>query len=306
MSRSARTLAAVAALLAALTMLLGCTRTVEGTAARAGSGGGPSNNDSERQYPNLLKECDVLTEDTRNSYLRAEPGEHVEEHARELQRAPHGHAGEQREPAVDRRQLRPQVLQPEAVEAEEEQQVAAEEGGEPAAPEPGPEQRAGVLTQASVLAAYAIERLRFHGSRDKRTFELVGVNSRLDELQAGPFTFSLVKADRDGDILLDGEVITDPSVDAVAARRRLGFVFQAQRDLAQHLLGGFRFNRVLGAIAAISLVDGEEIHAASAVMPVPSTISVPVDCSSPAFSAGPPPRPPGRGGRCTVVDRGCG
>jgi polar amino acid transport system ATP-binding protein len=31
----------------------------------------------------------------------------------------------------------------------------------------------------------------------------------------------------DGDILLDGEVITDPSVDPVAVRRRLGFVFQA-------------------------------------------------------------------------------
>jgi polar amino acid transport system ATP-binding protein len=31
----------------------------------------------------------------------------------------------------------------------------------------------------------------------------------------------------DGDILLDGEVITDPSVDATAVRRKLGIVFQA-------------------------------------------------------------------------------
>ena len=31
----------------------------------------------------------------------------------------------------------------------------------------------------------------------------------------------------DGDVLLDGEVITDPAVEAVAIRRRLGFVFQA-------------------------------------------------------------------------------
>ena len=31
----------------------------------------------------------------------------------------------------------------------------------------------------------------------------------------------------DGDVLLDGEVITDPSVDVVAVRRRLGVVFQA-------------------------------------------------------------------------------
>ena len=31
----------------------------------------------------------------------------------------------------------------------------------------------------------------------------------------------------DGDVLLDGQVVTDPSVDAVAVRRRLGMVFQA-------------------------------------------------------------------------------
>jgi polar amino acid transport system ATP-binding protein len=31
----------------------------------------------------------------------------------------------------------------------------------------------------------------------------------------------------DGDILLDGEVVTDPAVDPVAVRRRLGLVFQA-------------------------------------------------------------------------------
>jgi len=31
----------------------------------------------------------------------------------------------------------------------------------------------------------------------------------------------------DGDVLLDGEVITDPSVDPIAVRRRLGLVFQA-------------------------------------------------------------------------------
>ena len=38
----------------------------------------------------------------------------------------------------------------------------------------------------------------------------------------------------DGDIFLDGEVITDPSVDAVAVRRRLGLVFQAY-NLFPHL-----------------------------------------------------------------------
>jgi len=38
----------------------------------------------------------------------------------------------------------------------------------------------------------------------------------------------------DGDIFLDGKVITDPSVDAVAIRRRLGLVFQAY-NLFPHL-----------------------------------------------------------------------
>ncbi len=38
----------------------------------------------------------------------------------------------------------------------------------------------------------------------------------------------------DGDIFLDGEVITDPSVNPVAVRRRLGFIFQAY-NLFPHL-----------------------------------------------------------------------
>jgi polar amino acid transport system ATP-binding protein len=38
----------------------------------------------------------------------------------------------------------------------------------------------------------------------------------------------------DGDILLDGEVVTDPAVDPVAVRRRLGLVFQAY-NLFPHL-----------------------------------------------------------------------
>src|SRR5205085_11629519 len=38
----------------------------------------------------------------------------------------------------------------------------------------------------------------------------------------------------DGDILLDGDVITDPSVDPVGVRRKLGFVFQAY-NLFPHL-----------------------------------------------------------------------
>lgn len=69
-----RAVAGVAAVLATLTaVLLGCTQTVDGTAAREGSGGGPSNNNSERQYPNLLKECDVLTEDLLAETVGADP-----------------------------------------------------------------------------------------------------------------------------------------------------------------------------------------------------------------------------------------
>jgi dTDP-4-amino-4,6-dideoxygalactose transaminase len=40
-----------------------------------------------------------------------------------------------------------------------------------------------VVTSDDALAD-AVRMLRFHGSRDKQTFEAVGVNSRLDELQA--------------------------------------------------------------------------------------------------------------------------
>ena len=48
----------------------------------------------------------------------------------------------------------------------------------------------------------------------------------------------------DGDVLLDGEVITDPSVEPVAVRRRLGMVFQAF-NLFPHLT--VLENVVLGA-----------------------------------------------------------
>jgi hypothetical protein len=68
-----RVFAGLAAILAVLTMLLGCTRTVEGTAARAGSGDVPRNDDSQRQYPNLLKECEVLTEDILAKTVGADP-----------------------------------------------------------------------------------------------------------------------------------------------------------------------------------------------------------------------------------------
>ena len=68
-----RVAAPLIVVLTASALLAGCTQTVEGTAARAGSGDVPRNNDSERQYPNLLKECEVLTEDILAETVGADP-----------------------------------------------------------------------------------------------------------------------------------------------------------------------------------------------------------------------------------------
>lgn len=68
-----RALACAGAVLAVLTLLTGCTQTVEGTAAKAGAGDVPRNDNSERQYPNLLKECEVLTEDILAETVGADP-----------------------------------------------------------------------------------------------------------------------------------------------------------------------------------------------------------------------------------------
>ena len=51
----------------------------------------------------------------------------------------------------------------------------------------------------------------------------------------------------DGDVFLDGEVITDPSVDTVAVRRRLGLVFQAY-NLFPHM--SVLDNVMLGCVRA--------------------------------------------------------
>jgi polar amino acid transport system ATP-binding protein len=58
----------------------------------------------------------------------------------------------------------------------------------------------------------------------------------------------------DGDIFLDGEVITDPSVDPVAVRRRLGLVFQAY-NLFPHLTA--LQNIVLGMVHGHHVDRGE-------------------------------------------------
>lgn len=68
-----RVAAAVAVLVAAVTLMVGCTRSVDGTATRERVGSGSSNTDSQRKYPNLLKECDVLTQDLLAETVGADP-----------------------------------------------------------------------------------------------------------------------------------------------------------------------------------------------------------------------------------------
>lgn len=68
-----RLLVGAAALIAALILVTGCTKSVSGTAVKAGAGGVPRNDNSERQYPNLLKECEVLTTDILAKTVGADP-----------------------------------------------------------------------------------------------------------------------------------------------------------------------------------------------------------------------------------------
>lgn len=74
MSAARRVVAVVIAALAVIIMLAGCTRTTGGTAVVAGSGGAPErNDDSQRKYPNLQKECDILTTDVLAKTVGADP-----------------------------------------------------------------------------------------------------------------------------------------------------------------------------------------------------------------------------------------
>ncbi len=67
----------------------------------------------------------------------------------------------------------------------------------------------------------------------------------------------------DGDVFLDGEVITDPSVDPVTVRRRLGFVFQSY-NLFPHL--NVLDNITLGIIRAHGVEKGNAEEQARAIL----------------------------------------
>ncbi|QUR68484.1 DUF3558 domain-containing protein [Mycobacterium spongiae] len=68
-----RLLACAAVVIAALGILTGCTKSISGTAVKAGGAGVPRNNDSQERYPNLLKECEVLTSDILAKTVGADP-----------------------------------------------------------------------------------------------------------------------------------------------------------------------------------------------------------------------------------------
>jgi Protein of unknown function (DUF3558) len=68
-----RLLIGAAVAVSALSLVTGCAKTVDGTAVKAGAGSVPRNNDSEQNYPNLLKECDVLTTDILAKTVGADP-----------------------------------------------------------------------------------------------------------------------------------------------------------------------------------------------------------------------------------------
>ncbi|WP_071285487.1 DUF3558 domain-containing protein [Mycolicibacterium llatzerense] len=65
-----RKLAGAVVVMSALA-LVGCARSVEGTALKEGAGGGSEH--SADSYPNLLKECDVLTNDVLAKTVGADP-----------------------------------------------------------------------------------------------------------------------------------------------------------------------------------------------------------------------------------------
>ena len=74
MTGARRILTGVLAVLATVVLLAGCSRDVQGLAVKEGTGGNtPRNDNSAQTYPNLLKECDVLTSDVLAKTVGADP-----------------------------------------------------------------------------------------------------------------------------------------------------------------------------------------------------------------------------------------
>jgi hypothetical protein len=68
-----RIIAVLLAAVSVVAILAGCTRSVGGNAVKEGTGDVPRNDNSAQQYPNLLKECEVLTEDVIAKTVGADP-----------------------------------------------------------------------------------------------------------------------------------------------------------------------------------------------------------------------------------------
>jgi hypothetical protein len=68
-----RLLAVAAVAVSVAAILVGCSRSVDGNAVKSGSGDVPRNDNSAQQYPNLLKECDVLADDIIAKTVGADP-----------------------------------------------------------------------------------------------------------------------------------------------------------------------------------------------------------------------------------------
>ena len=66
-------MAGAVAAVSAAAVLTGCAQTVGGTAMKQGTGSTARNDNSAQQYPNLLKECDVLTSDILAKTVGADP-----------------------------------------------------------------------------------------------------------------------------------------------------------------------------------------------------------------------------------------
>ena len=68
-----RLIAVAVTAVSVVAILAGCSRSVGGTPVKSGSGDVPRNGNSAQQYPNLLKECDVLAADIIAKTVGADP-----------------------------------------------------------------------------------------------------------------------------------------------------------------------------------------------------------------------------------------